>query len=257
MDELQMREDLVIGRKPVLELLRSDAEVECIYLQKGLGGTVSQIAAMARDRGIVLKETASVKLDHLAAHNNHQGVVAQVSSARYSQMEDIYAKAGGEPLFVVLADGIEDPHNLGAIIRSAEAAGAHGVIIPKRRSAGLTMTVSKTSAGAVEHLPIVRVPNLAHAMDALKQKGVWFYTADMDGAHWCTVDFSGGVGLIIGAEGRGVGRLLKESSDFVVSLPMRGKIQSLNASVAAGILMYEIARQRMALPGFSPQNSVK
>ena len=167
---------------------------------------------------------------------------AQPAAADYATMEDIYRRAGEAPLFVVLADGVEDPHNLGAIIRTAEAAGAHGLIIPKRHSAGLT------PAGAAAHLPVVRVPNLSAIIEELKsQKNLWFYCADMDGKDWCTVDYSGGVGLVVGSEGFGVSRLVKEKCDFVVSLPMRGQINSLNASVAAGIVMYEVARQRMGL----------
>lgn len=241
------REDLVIGRNAVLELLRSDATVECVYLQKGLGGTVNKIAAMAKDKGIVVKDVQAVKLDHMCAHSNHQGVVAVTAGAHYSSMEDVLARAGDEPLFLVVADGIEDPHNLGAIIRTAEAAGAHGIILPKRRSAGLTFAVAKTSAGAVAHLPVVRVSNLASTIDDLKKQGVWFYAADMDGQSWCKTDFSGPVALVVGSEGKGVGRLVKEKCDFMVSLPMRGQVNSLNASVAAGIVLYEIARQRMGL----------
>ena len=171
-----------------------------------------------------------------------------LSAAAYSQMEDIFRQAGEEPLFLVLADGIEDPHNLGAIIRTAEGAGAHGVIIPKRHSAGLTAAAVKTAAGAAAHLPVVRVPNLVAAMKELRdQKGLWFYCADMDGQPWCTVDYGGPAGLVVGAEGSGVSRLVKESCDITVALPLRGKIGSLNASVAAGIVMYEMARQRMGL----------
>jgi 23S rRNA (guanosine2251-2'-O)-methyltransferase len=239
------REDLVIGRNAVIELLRADTPVECVYLQKGLGGSIGKIAAMAREKGILIKEVAGVKLDHMCAHSNHQGVAAVTAGARYSELEDIFARAGDDPLFLVVADEIEDPHNLGAIIRTAEAAGAHGLILPKRRSAGLTFTVSKTSAGAAAHLPIVRVANLATTIDTLKERGIWFYAADMDGKRWCDTDFSGHVGLVIGSEGKGVGRLIREKCDFAVSLPMRGKVESLNASVAAGIILYEIARQRM------------
>lgn len=243
------REDLIIGRNAVLELLSTDRPVECVHMQRSLGGTLNKIAAIARQRGIVVKDSSAVKLDHLCGHASHQGVVAQVSAAVYSELEDIFARAqaAGEPPFLVIADEIEDPHNLGAIIRTAEAAGAHGIIIPKRRSAGLSYTVSKTSAGAVLHLPVVRVSNLASTIDALKKRGVWLYAADMDGKSWCGVDYSGALALVVGAEGAGVGRLIKEKCDFVVSLPMRGKIASLNVSVATGILCYEIARQRMKL----------
>lgn len=239
------REDLVIGRNAVLELLRSDAQVETLYLQKGLTGTISKIAAMAREKGVVVKEANGVKLDNMCAHSNHQGVVAVTAGAHYSELEDIFARAGEDPVFLVVADEIEDPHNLGAIIRTAEAAGAHGLILPKRRSAGLTFTVTKTSAGAVSHLPIVRVANLATTIDLLKERGVWFYAADLDGTPWCETDYSGPCGLVVGSEGKGVGRLIREKCDFAVTLPMRGKVNSLNASVAAGIVLYEIARQRM------------
>ena len=246
-EEKQLREDLVPGRNAVMELLKSDTSVESVYVQKGLEGVISKIVAIARQKGIVVKEVSKVKLDHLCPAVPHQGVVAQTSGTRYSELKDIFEKAGDEAPFIILADGIEDPHNLGAIIRSAEAAGAHGVIIPKRRSAGLTYTVTKSSAGAIAHIPIVRVANLANTITELKEKGIWFYAADMDGTYWCEQDFSGGVGLVVGSEGAGVSRLVKERCDFVVSLPMRGKIQSLNASVASGIVMYEVARQRMGL----------
>ena len=247
----RQREDLVIGRAAVQELLRSEKPVECIYLQQGLAGTVSKIASLAKEQGIPCKQVDAHKLDSLCDRANHQGIIAQTAAARYSQMEDIFdrAREAGEPVFLVIADEIEDPHNLGAIIRTAEAAGAHGLILPKRRSAGLTFTVTKTSAGASEHLPIVRVPNLASAIDTLKEQGVWIYAADFGGSDWCSVDYSGPVGLVIGSEGKGIGRLIRERSDFIVSLPMRGRIGSLNASVAAGIILYEIARQRAGLTG--------
>lgn len=238
------REDLVIGRGPVLELLRSGKEIECLYVQKDLEGSISKIVAIARENGVIVKQVNRMKLDYLSAHGNHQGVAAQTAGARYSEMEDIFRKAGDEPLFVVLADGIEDPHNLGAIIRTAETAGAHGIIIPKRRSVGLTFTAAKAAAGAAEHLPVVRVANLASAMDSLRERGVWFYAADMDGQDWSSTDYAGGVGLVVGSEGEGVSRLVKERCDFVVSLPMYGKISSLNVSVATGIILYEVARQR-------------
>ena len=233
----------------MLELLRSQRELECVYLQKGLEkGPVGRIVALAKERGVPVKETTAEKLQALSGISSHQGVAAVLSAAAYSQMEDIFRQAGEEPLFLVLADGIEDPHNLGAIIRTAEGAGAHWVIIPKRHSAGLTAAAVKTAAGAAAHLPVVRVPNLVAAMKELRdQKGLWFYCADMDGQPWCTVDYGGPAGLVVGAEGSGVSRLVKESCDITVALPLRGKIGSLNASVAAGIVMYEMARQRMGL----------
>jgi 23S rRNA (guanosine2251-2'-O)-methyltransferase len=241
------REDIVIGRNAVAELLRSGREVERVWLKRGLGGSLNKLAAMAREKGAVVKEVDPAKLDSLCDRANHQGAVAEAAAARYSELEDSFAlaKTKDEPVFFVIADEIEDPHNLGAIIRSAEAAGAHGLIIPKRRSAGLTFAVAKTSAGAVEHLPVIRVANLAETIKRLKERGVWVYAADTGGRLWCGQDMSGPLALVIGSEGKGVGRLIKEHCDFTVSLPMRGRITSLNASVAAGIILYEIARQRM------------
>jgi len=239
------REDIVFGRGAVLELLRSERPVECIFLQREPEGILLKISAMARDMGIPVKQVNRLKLDHMCAHGTHQGVAASISGHAYAELEDIYDRAGDEPLLVVLCDGIEDPRNLGAIIRCAEAAGAHGLIIPKRRSVGLTGTVSKAAAGALSYLPVVRVTNLGAAVDELKRRGVWFYAADMGGKPWHETDFSGPVGLVIGAEGTGVSRLVREKCDFAVSLPMRGKISSLNASVAAGIILYEIVRQKI------------
>lgn len=243
-----VREDLVIGRNPVLELLKSGRPVEAVYLQKGQRqGSVLKIIAMAREQGVPVKEAAVQKLDSLCANGAHQGIAAVTASFPYCQVEDILARAGGEPPFIVIADEIEDPHNLGAIIRTAEAAGAHGLILPKRRGAGLTFTVGKASAGAMEYLPVARVSNLAAVIDQLKKQGVWIYAADMDGQDWCAADLTGPMALVVGSEGRGVGRLIKEKCDFILSLPMRGRTSSLNASVAAGILLYEAARQRMGL----------
>lgn len=245
----RQRTDLVAGRNAVLELLRSDQPVECIYLQKRAGGTLSKIAAMARDKDIVIKESNAAALDSLCGNAAHQGVVAQTAAAAYATLDDLFARAEavGEDPFFLIADGVEDPHNLGAIIRTADAAGAHGLIIPKRRSAGLSLTVSKTSAGAVAHLPVARVSNLPSTIALLKERGVWVYAADMQGQHWCQVDYSGAVALVVGGEGTGVSRLVRERSDVVVSLPMRGQIASLNVSVATGILCYEIVRQRLSL----------
>lgn len=245
-DGRAQRDDLVPGRGPVRELLRAHRPVECVYVQKSAEGSARVIVAMARELGVPVKEADARKLDALCPGANHQGIVAVTAAASYASLEDLLALARerGEPPLLVVADSIEDPHNLGAIIRTAEAAGAHGLIIPKRRSAGLTWTVSKTSAGASEHLPVARVSNLGAAVDALKAQGVWIYAADFGGRAYCEVDYAGPAALLVGAEGRGVGRLLREKSDFIVSLPMRGKIRSLNASVAAGIILYEMARQR-------------
>ena len=237
---------VLAGRNPVMEALRSGEEMESLYIQSGVPkGPLGAILNKARAAGIPVKEAAREKLTQLAGMDAHQGVVAILSAARYSTMEDIYARAGDEPLFVVLCDEIEDPHNLGAIIRTAEACGAHGVIIPKRHSAGLTAAAVKASAGAAVCLPVVRVTNLVSVMEELKKKNVWITCADMDGEPWCSIDFKGAVALVIGSEGRGVSRLVKEQCDFVASLPMCGQINSLNASVAGGIILYEMARQRM------------
>lgn len=239
---------VIAGRNPVMEALRAGQELESVLIQIGdRKGPLGRILAMAKDRGIPVKDATIEKLNTLTGMSGHQGVAAVVSATNYSTLEDIYARAGEGPLFVVVADGIEDPHNLGAIIRTAEAAGAHGVIIPKRHSAGLTAAAAKAAAGAIFHLPVVRVPNLAATLDELKERGVWCYCADMGGTDWCTVDYGGGVALVVGSEGDGVSRLLREKCDFVVSLPMNGQVNSLNASVAGSIVMYEIARQRMGL----------
>ncbi len=241
----QLREDIVFGRNAVLELLKSGREIESLQVSSGeKQGSILRIISMAKERKIPIKEVSSVKLDYLTGKQNHQGVVAVTAVANYCSLEDIFQRAGEEPLFVVIADEITDPHNLGAIIRTAEGAGAHGLIIPKRGSVGLTATVAKTSAGATEHLPVARVSNLASTIEELKKKGVWIYGTDMDATPWCEIDYSGPVALIIGNEGKGISRLLKEKCDFMASLPMKGKISSLNASVAAGIVMYEVARQR-------------
>lgn len=251
----QLREDLVIGRGPVVELLKSERSVESISIASGGGegaspasrGSIGRIIAMAKERGIPIKEVSPVKLDYLCGKQNHQGVVAITSAASYVTIEDIFARAGDTPVFLVIADDIEDPHNLGAIIRTAEAAGAHGLIIPKRGGVGLTATVSKTSAGATEYLPVARVSNLVSTVEELKKRGVWVYGTDMDGTPWCQIDYSGPVAVVVGSEGRGISRLLREKCDFVASLPMKGRGSSLNASVAAGIVLYEISRQRSGL----------
>ena len=239
--------ELLVGRNAVLEALKSGLEINTLLVAKGeRGGSVGRILADCRDRRIVIKEVDKRKLDFLCGQGNHQGVAAYVAAHAYAELDDLFAlaQARGEAPFFLVCDNLEDPHNLGAVIRTAEAAGAHGVIIPKRHGVGLTWAVAKAAAGALEYMPVARVGNLAAALDQLKARGVWVYAADMDGTPWCDVSFSGGVALIVGAEGSGVSRLLREKSDFIVSLPMKGKINSLNASVAAGILMYEVSRQR-------------
>ena len=239
---------IIAGRNPVMEALRAEQELECVFIQTGdRKGPLGRILAKAKAKGIPVKDASAEKLLSLSGVASHQGVAAVVSATNYSTIDDIRARANGDPLFVIIADGIEDPHNLGAIIRTAEAVGAHGIITAKRHSAGLTATAAKASAGAVFHIPVVRVPNLVSVIEELKKEGLWFYCADMDGQSWCGVDYSGGVGLVLGSEGAGVSRLIKEKCDFVVSLPMMGKVNSLNASVAGSVLMYEIARQRLGL----------
>ena len=231
----EKRNDVVFGRNAVSELLKTDRPIECIYIQKGeLRGSITKIAAIAKERSIPVKEVQPQKLESLAMSQNHQGVAALAAAYAYSELDDILKRCENKQALIIIADSIEDPHNLGAIIRTAEAAGADGIIIPKRNSAGLTGTVAKTSAGAIEHIPVARVANLTDAIKKLKQHGIWVYAADMGGASWCQTDFKGSVALVIGSEGSGVSRLVKENCDFIVSLPMCGKINSLNASVAAG-----------------------
>lgn len=250
-DEAQEKSrDLIIGRNAVSEALRSERPIDTLLVLKGeRNGSVGRIIAECREKEIVVKEVDKKKLDFLCGQGNHQGIAAWAAVHEYSTVEDMLnlAKERGEEPFIILCDELEDPHNLGAIIRTAETTGAHGVIIPKRRNASLTWAVGKASAGAVEYVPVARVANLAATLDELKKQGFWVYTADMDGSNWCETDFSGAVALVVGSEGKGVSRLVKEKSDFVVSLPMRGNITSLNASVAASVLMYEVARQRLKI----------
>ena len=237
----------VVGRNAVVELLKGGRQVECVYIcddTPARGQPISRIVALAKDAGVPVKKVDAKKLDNLSNGLSHQGVVARAAAYQYSTLSDIFAKAGDEAPFIIIADAIEDPHNLGAIIRTAEAAGAHGIVIPKRGSVGLTAIVGRTSAGAVEHLPVARVTNLVSAIKELKERGVWVYGADMNGARWETVDLTGPLALVIGSEGFGISRLVRENCDGILSLPMCGKINSLNASVAAGILMYEAVRQR-------------
>ena len=243
-------EDIIACRNAVSEALKAGRTIDSLYVVRGTHtGPVSVLIAKAKKAGAAIKEADSRKLDALCGNANHQGVVAVAAVKDFAQMDDIFALAEqrGEAPFLILCDELEDPHNLGAIIRIAECAGAHGVVIPKRRSVGLTYAVGKASAGAVEYVPVVRVNNMAVTIDELKEQGVWIYTADMDGQPWCSVDYTGPAAVVVGSEGSGVSRLVKEKSDFIISLPMKGKINSLNASVACGIVCYEIARQRAGL----------
>lgn len=240
-------DDVIAGRNAVYEALKSGRPVDSILIAKGnTGGPVGRIVSLCREKGVTIKDVSPAKLDALCAGLNHQGVAAIAAAHEYSTVEDILKRAEKkkEPPFIIIADEINDPHNLGAIIRTAEAAGAHGIIIPKRGAVGLTAAVGKASCGALEYMPVARVSNLVSTVEELKKMNIWIYGAEMSGQPYYQTDFSGACALVIGSEGFGISRLLREKCDFLVSLPMRGKIESLNASVAAGILMYEIVRRR-------------
>lgn len=243
----EINENQLEGRNAILEVLRSGRDIEKIMVAKGnVEGTIKRIIAMAVEKGVVIQEVSRQKLDEISQTKNHQGVIALVSAHDYVEVEDILAaaKEKGEDPFVLLLDGITDPHNLGAILRTAECAGVHGVIIPKRRSVGLNATVGKTSAGAIEYMPVARVTNIVQTMEYLKKEGLWIACADMKGLDHFDTNMKGPLALVIGSEGDGVSRLVKENCDFTASIPMYGKISSLNASVAAALLMYEVVRQR-------------
>ncbi len=237
----------VIGRNAVRELLNSGRDIDKIFVSSGeREGSIKLLVATALERRIPVIETERTRLDFLSKNGSHQGIVALAPKHEYSTLEEIleYAESRGEAPFVVILDELEDPHNLGAILRNADAAGAHGVIIPKRRSVGLTGTVGKASAGAIEHVRVAKVTNLAQAIDTLKEKGLWIYGADMDGKEYYATDFSGGVALVLGSEGFGISRLIKEKCDFIVSIPMYGNVNSMNVSCAGAVLLTEIAKQR-------------
>lgn len=242
-----MNEMYVSGRNPVMELLKSDKQIDKLYVLKGdVKGSINKIMGMAKDKGIVIQQVDKTKLDSMSENRAHQGVVALVTGYDYSSVKDIiaHAKRRGEDPFVIILDGIEDTHNLGAIVRTAECAGVHGIIIPKRRSAMVNQTVYKSSAGAVEHMKIAQVNNIAQTMDELKKEGLWLYGADMDGKDvYYNTALKGSIGLVIGGEGKGLSRLVKEKCDVIVNIPMKGKINSLNASNAATVLIYEVVRQ--------------
>ena len=244
----RVENELIEGRNAVTEALRAGRAIDKLFLASGEGDrTLAFLAALAREKGISVVECDRRKLDAMSETHAHQGAIAVCAVRDYAEVEDMLALAAkrGEDPFLVVCDEITDGHNLGAIIRSAECAGAHGVIIPKRRSAGLTAVVNKASAGAAEHLPVARVPNLRATLDDLKKRGIWVYGTAADGncRLWET-KLTGPIALVIGSEGSGMGRLVRESCDFVLSLPMKGKISSLNASVAGAVVMYEILRQR-------------
>ena len=244
------REDVIEGRNAVIEALRAGRSIDKIFIQKGeTDKTLGHIASKARDAGVVVVDADRRKLDSMSVTHAHQGVIALAAVREYCSVKDILAIAEerGEAPFVIVCDEISDPHNLGAIIRTAESAGVHGIVIPKRRSAGVTSIVDKTSAGAVEHMAVSRVANLTAAIKELKDAGLWIYGTAAEGSSsmWQT-DLKGPICLVIGSEGDGMGRLVTENCDFLVSIPMRGQVSSLNASAAAAILIYEILRQRLA-----------
>ncbi len=242
-------ENRLEGRNAVLEAFRSGRTIDRLYVQEGLqDGPVMTILREAAKHDTIVSRVTKERLDQMSQTHQHQGVIAQAAAFAYATVEDIMerAKASGRPPFIFLLDNIEDPHNLGAIIRTANLAGAHGVIIPKRRASGLTATVVKASAGAINYTPVAKVTNLGAEIDRLKEQGLWFVCADMGGEVMYRQNLTGPIGLVIGSEGEGVSRLIKEKCDYVASIPMNGDIDSLNASVAAGVLAYEIVRQRMA-----------
>lgn len=248
-EELNNVENLVIeGRNAVIEAFRSGKPVDKLYVLDGCqDGPIRTIIREARKHDTIINFVTKERLDQLSETKKHQGVIAHAAAYEYSTVEDMLALAEkrGEAPFLILLDNIEDPHNLGAIIRTANLAGAHGVIIPKRRAVGLTAIVAKTSAGALNYTPVAKVTNLAKTMEELKEKGLWFVCADMGGETMYRLNLKGPIGLVIGNEGEGVGRLVKEKCDYIASIPMKGDIDSLNASVATGVLAYEIVRQRL------------
>lgn len=240
------------GRNAVLEAFRSGKCVDKLFILDGCqDGPVRTIAREARKTDTIINYVSKERLDQLSETHAHQGVIAQVAAYDYSTVDEILARAEekGEAPFLIILDNVEDPHNLGAIIRTANLAGAHGVIIPKRRAVGLTSTVAKTSAGAINYTPVAKVTNIVRTIEELKEKGIWFVCADMGGETMYDLDLTGPMGLVIGNEGEGVSRLVREACDFTASIPMKGDIDSLNASVAAGVLAYEIVRHRLAKAG--------
>ena len=240
-------DNIIIGRNSVLELLNSNREIDRILVEKGnKTGSMSATIAKAGQKQVPVKYVVAEKLNSICPGANHQGVIAYTAMQEYCSINDLiqHAAEKNESPFIIICDGIEDPYNLGAIIRTAECCGAHGIVIPKRRSVGINYAVSKSACGALEHMKIARVSNITAAINELKENGVWVYGADMDGEPYDKVDFSGPVALVVGGEGKGISRIVNENCDVVLSLPMKGRITSLNASVAAGIFMYEILKFR-------------
>ena len=239
--------DIIAGRNAVMEAFRAGKVIDKLYIQQGLhDGPIQSILREAKKQDCIINFVSSQRLDEISETKKHQGVIANASAYEYAEVDDILKKARdkGEDPFIVILDGIEDPHNLGAIIRTANQAGAHGIIIPKHRAVGLTATVARTSAGALNYTPVAKVTNISKTIEDLKTEGLWFVCADMDGQPMYKCNLTGPIGLVVGNEGSGVSELVKKNCDFTASIPMKGDIDSLNASVAAGILMYEIVRQR-------------
>ncbi|MDD6793878.1 MAG: 23S rRNA (guanosine(2251)-2'-O)-methyltransferase RlmB [Clostridiaceae bacterium] len=246
---IEDREDLIIGRNAVMEVVKGNRTIEALYISKGqMEGSIREIIKIAKEKKLVIKEVDRKKLDVMSNNSVHQGVIARVTPYVYSDVKDIldYAKEKQEDPFIIVLDEIEDPHNLGSIIRTAELCGAHGIIIPKRRNVGITSTVYKSSVGAIEHVKVAKVTNINTVLDELKEEGVWVYGADIAGTEYSyEVNFSGPCALIIGSEGRGISKLTLKKCDKLVRIPMVGKINSLNASVAGGIMMYEVLKGRL------------
>ena len=244
---MRYKEQTIEGRNAVLEAFRSGKTIDKLYILDGCqDGSINSIKREARKNDTIINFVTKERLDQLSSTGRHQGVIAQAAAYAYASVEEMLenAREKGEDPFLILLDDIEDPHNLGAIIRTANLAGAHGVIIPKRRAAGLTAVVARASAGAINYTPVAKVTNMAQTIEQLKEKGLWFVCADMDGEPMYRLNLTGPIGLVIGNEGEGVSRLVREKCDFVATIPMKGEIESLNASVAAGVLAYEIVRQR-------------
>ena len=247
-EETDDESDLIEGRNAVIEAVRSGKTVDKLYIQEGLqDNSINSLVSKLKSSGTLINYVKKQKLDQMSVTGKHQGVIARCAAYQYSELDDIFRKAEdkGEDPFVFILDEIEDPHNLGAIIRTANLAGAHGVIIPKHRAAGLTAVVAKASAGALNYTPVVKVTNISKTIEELKDRGLWFACADMDGEVMYRANLKGPIGLVIGNEGSGVSRLVKDKCDYVISIPMKGDIDSLNASVAAGVIAFEIVRQRM------------
>lgn len=245
-----MNQDYIIGKNPVIEALKSDRDVNKILIAEGSQkGQMQQVIGLAKEKNVLVQFVPKKKIDGLV-EGNHQGVIAQVAAYQYAELDDLFsiAEQRNEAPFFILLDEIEDPHNLGSIMRTADAVGAHGIIIPKRRAVGLTATVAKASTGAIEYIPVVRVTNMARTIDELKERGVWIAGTDASGKEdFRTFDGTLPLGLVIGSEGKGIGRLVRDKCDFLIRLPMKGQVTSLNASVAAALLMYEVFRKRTPL----------